>query len=465
MFFNYDNIKTSRYDKKTISGYNKEYIFKILFKCINEGNKKKSIYFMNEIIASGYIRELWYFFINYTLSYVHLNNMELMKIITLKYKLFIEKERGYKQVKKPLIYFREDRELILNFCYILKNILLSRKTFYLDLFPSSFNPDNNEVTIIPANLNMKRSEVKKIIQYYDENNKYDEEGTKNIISTFFKNVQHFKKIKNQSPNNIFLYLHNIIYKEFQIFDITIDENILNSNFNNNLHINKTKKYIPKLWEFYLKFFSKYDTKNYKNVLILYNMYKNKIGHPKHLLMLPLIFIIYKVSPTVNIQEVSPSETNFYFILYENIKQGLISKGPRIDFIKFYSSKEDKEREMIKNDPILREEETKNIIKNIIKTKKREENIVTRSAKKITPAISPKKPTPIPTPKKKASKKKASKKKEKVLDPKLNDKLEMFDLFINNAYEETSEDIFKIKEIEESADSDENYIKTVEINNK
>lgn len=372
MLLEHTLLKYKKNKKKSISGYNFDILFKSLEKSIERGHPKDSLYFLNEINASGYYQELYNFFINYTIRYIHINNISLIKEIIISYNQYLLLKKTFNTTSDSLLNIRENITHIKTTIKILKNILASKKSYLYDHFPGSYLPENNNKTIIP-NIDiskMKKSDLNSIIKYYDSQ---DMSNVENLLTNFIISfMDYYEKRNYRDLNKSLMFFHEIIYKEIQILDIGIDNEKLTEKTFVDCITKISKFYVNKLWVFFLKLAK--NTVLKKKMIILFNLYKSKFGNLKELLFVGILLFIKNNKHEDKIFPELDKEITYYNFLYKNIDNSYYHDKPRIDFKNVFSSREEKENFLLKNDAILQQEKSNMILKKIIPKLEKEKKL-------------------------------------------------------------------------------------------
>lgn len=448
------NAKDS-YPKKSISGYDRDKIFKILERMLLKDNYSKSIYFMNEIVASGYIQELWNFLFNFYIKYIHAINIELLKEMILSYSDFLLTVKKVKMEKRKVIDLRENKKMIYSLIKILKNIINNRKKDLYTIIPPSLIPENNQNTGLP-NIdfrNMKQKDIITLIKHFDTGN---EDNIKVNIQQFIFALQLYPKNKRDNLSKIYYWFQKIIFEDFKILDVGIDHLIMEDKKFVESYTNITKKYTQIIWEYLLNVSRSYDERIYQKMVILFNLYTKKICNTREVLTVALLNIINPIYTNNQIINCEKKDLIMYFILYKNIDESLRFTRQRKDHINFFNNAEEKKKYEISQDPeLMKEEMTKMIKKTLIPNIKKK---IKMNPKPVTTEKKPKSPDKKITPKKKTPKKTKKQLKEEKREKDqetIDNKLKILEALEESDYDE-GDIVCPINEleIENNQDTDE-----------
>jgi hypothetical protein len=383
------NINDNRFSfkSKSISNYNKNQLFiafktTILNKLYNE-----SVYFFHEIYVSGYYKELYEFYINFFILYIHASNNSLLKLIYDRYNKFLDIKKTYSTNNIYLIKLRDSEKFLNDLFDIFKNIYFSIKYDYVKLVPPYFTKNTNNMKIVKLNgrkfIN-NGSVIKEILETSDTNQ------IRVNLSNFQKYLNKLYK-KNYKINHEFEYLKNktfywfskFIIDEFYESSLKISSTRLTIKYEPNNKI--IKDFIPQMWNIILNTASQ-DKLIFDQLRILYYFDSKNIVCSKMVLTISLLFFI-----------INPNKTNFKIInmdsndkqilqqLTNNINISLNNKMERNDFISLSNNNKKKKKNQVnKINKLHKNNIINNKVKQIIKDNpKKKENKVEKIEKKET----------------------------------------------------------------------------------
>jgi hypothetical protein len=137
----------NEFKSKSLSGYNKKKLFFALKTCILNNSYSESIYFFHEIFISGYFKDLYLFFINFYLLYIHVSNPYLLHLLFDRYNLLLEDLKMFKKSNIFEIKLRKSNKFLENTFQIFKIIFFSNKKFIYDLMPPFFSSNDKRDNI------------------------------------------------------------------------------------------------------------------------------------------------------------------------------------------------------------------------------------------------------------------------------------------------------------------------------
>lgn len=424
------------FKSKSFSNYKKKQLFFALKTCILNKNYKESIYFFHEIFISGYYKDLYIFFINFYMIYIHVGNPYLLSLLFDRYDTLLDHLKFFKKSNIFPIKLRKSQEFLENTFTIFKIIFFSPKKCIFDLIPPFFNDRSRRENI--HFVNKKKFKNKNELLY--------DKDDMNIILKHLDNFDYYLKQYSMSSrnkkridaslielkNNIFYWFGKYINEEFYESSINISETLLTIKYSPNN--SKIKELYPKLWNIILINSKNVNSEILKSVKQLYNFWKNKVSMLKTTTIVAIFFILYNPARVMSVKrDIDSEDINYINVLNVNVNKSVNELIERKDYIKLKTSSKTKKNKV-----------EKQIKKNTIKYNNEKKRKITNIEKKMKPI---KKTNPI---------KELKEKKEQELQKRLNNalQLEIIPLIDENNIRSQS-----------SNDSDKNTSKNIEFEDK
>ena len=331
------NHPTIKFNSKSISGYKKQILFRLLKFSILNNHQRESFYIVHEIFVSGYFKDLWLFFINFTIYHIHIFNPGLLRYIVNNYERYVKTEKEYKKLYKNsnIINIRNDGPTIKSIIFILRNILNSKKVLFSSILPPSytFKSQNNNNIVMTGDPRYNYKAFHEVIDNRDYKelltalNHFQKELEK-LVHRRFKFKEELFDIKSR----LFYWLGKIFNTGYQMINVTSNNYEINYNTEPNDDI--SKRFIPRVWHVILEAASNnyYILENIKYLYkITYNANKSlQVGNYKIMIIISLFYFIYDVNKTNSHLLVEPSNADkLLFIRFYKSMQRAINNNKKV----------------------------------------------------------------------------------------------------------------------------------------
>lgn len=381
---NIDN-NTLVFKNKSMCNYDKKKLFVALKTTILNELYDESVYFFHEIFISGYFKELYEFYINFFLLYIHTSNPSLLSVISDKYFKFLEISKTYKKNNVYIIKLRNSENFFSDLFFIFKNIYYSVKYDYVKLIPPYYIKNTDKIKIFKQNGRTFYNNGSIIKEIYDDSNVEliqnnllnFEKYLKLLFQKKYKNDNEFFTLKNQT----FHWFSKFINDEFYETNTVISPTRLTIKYVPN---NKTiKNFIPKIWNIILNI-SSYDRYIYDQIKLIYGFDSKNVVCSKIALTVSILYFIinYNKSMNLKLKNIDYEDKEILSKLTNNVNESLRNFKIRNDFIQLSTEKKKKVNNVQKN---IKKNNVNKKIKKIIKEKpkqniKKKNNIIKENNK-------------------------------------------------------------------------------------
>lgn len=333
-FYKVNRIKNISINS-TISNYSYQYIFENLLNSLLCNNTKETMYWVSEIICSGFINKLWYFSFEFYSIYIHIYYPNIIVYIYEKYKEYhmILKNIKHNEIHNDI----KIREYFFRIYYIFSII---HKKFIIKLFQDNLFKPFNELYHCHKqliNLNISRynnNTSDEMIQFINKKSLNEIDYiTSQLDTTFQLYMDHFDDPPNKIKYSIYYYLSFLLEKGYERFNLYYNE----ENHLNHCQIeNKYSYFIWNIWNILLKNHKLFHLNKEINALYrLYESYKyNQSINAYYIIIVAYTLCIEKIIPkNICIHYHDYDDCKLYF--YETfgyIKEALEKNKERLDKI-------------------------------------------------------------------------------------------------------------------------------------